>query len=123
VSAWRKYGKAIVAVVIAGLTVLASALTDDRVDAAEGIQIATAVTAALGVFLVPVVPSWPWAKTTVAVLLAALSTAGALIVGGLNGTEWVNVILAGLGVVMVGASPARSTGQVRVPPRPVDSLE
>lgn len=120
--AWRRYGKALTAVAIAGLTVAASALTDDHIDAAEGVQIATALTAAAGVFLVPVVPSWPWAKTAVAVLLAALSTAAALIIGGMHGTEWVNVALAGLGALAVGAAPARSIGQVRTPP-PARSLD
>lgn len=106
----RTYGKALAAVAVAGLTVLASALTDGRVDAGEGIQIAIAVATAASVWLVPTLPTYPGTKTGIAVILAGLNAATAAIDGGISTAEWVNLALAGLGVILVGAAPARSVG-------------
>lgn len=106
---FRIYGKALIALLIAGLTALASALTDDRITSPEGIQIAVQVATTAGVWLVPIVPQWPWAKTGIAALLAVLNLAVTLIDGGISGAEWVNLALAGLGVLGIAAAPATST--------------
>ncbi len=45
--------KSIVAVLVAGLTVLASAITDDKVTNAEWVNIALAAVGALGVYALP----------------------------------------------------------------------
>ena len=100
-----RYAKSLVALIIAGLTVLASALTDGYVSTGEGVQIAVAVTTAGSVYLVPNVPQWPWLKTTVAAVLAVLNLATTLITNGLSWAEVVNLILAGLGVLAVYAVP------------------
>lgn len=115
----RTYGKALVALLIAGLTGLASALTDNQVTSGEGIQIAIAITTTAGVWLVPIVPQWPWSKTGLAALLAVLNLSVTVIDGGISGAEWVNLALAGLGVLGISAAPATSTGrQVTAAPGP-----
>lgn len=48
-----RYAKTLVAVLIAGLTALTSAITDNRVTNAEWIMIGLAALGALGVYLVP----------------------------------------------------------------------
>jgi len=48
-----RYAKSIVAAAVAGLTVLAAALTDDTITTAEWVQIAVAVLGAIGVYAVP----------------------------------------------------------------------
>jgi hypothetical protein len=47
------YMKTVVAVLIAGLTVAASAITDDTITSAEWVQVGLACLGALGVYLVP----------------------------------------------------------------------
>lgn len=101
----QKYLKALVALVFAGLTVLASALTDDRFDTGEAVQVAIAVCTAAGVWLVPTVPQWPWMKTAIAMLLASLSLAVSLITDGVTAAEAVNLVLAALAVLAVGMVP------------------
>lgn len=108
----RVYGKALAALLVAGLTALSSALTDGRVTSGEGIQIAIAVATAAGVWLVPVIPQWPWTKTLLAGLLAALNVAVTVIDDGITVAEGINLVLAALGVLGVGAAPAVSVGGV-----------
>ena len=124
-----KYGKAVAAVVFAALTVGSSALSDGTVDAGERVQIAIAATTAIGVWFVPNVPGASGVKTGVAIILAVLNAATAYIAGGVDAGEVVNLILAGLGVVAIGAAPAWSVGDhlvsrpvaaaMRVPPEAV----
>jgi hypothetical protein len=52
-----KYAKFIVAGLIAGLTVLASAITDDVITNAEWVNIGLAALGAIGVLLVPNKPA------------------------------------------------------------------
>jgi hypothetical protein len=99
-------GKSLAAVVVAGLLVVQAAVTDNRIDAAEGLQIAIAVTAAVSVYLVPDLTSFPWAKNATAAVLAALNFAAGAIDGGIVGSEWVGLVLAALGVLGVSVAPA-----------------
>lgn len=110
-----RYGKALAAVVAAGLMVLSSAVTDGHVDAGEGISIAIAVTTAVSVWLVPSLPSAAGAKTAIAAVLAALQVAAATIFDGLSTADWVNLVIAALGVLGVLGAPARSVGDGLVP--------
>jgi hypothetical protein len=114
----QRFGKAAAAVLVAALTIAASALTDGHVDAGEGVQIAIATATAVSVWYVPLLPGVPAVKTAVAVILAVLNAATAYIVGGLDYGEIVNLVIAGLGVLLVGVSPAVSVGDNLVP-RPV----
>lgn len=114
----QKFGKAAVAVLVAGLTVLSSAVSDGQFTAGEGVQIAIAAATAFSVWFVPNLPSSGGVKTGVAVVLAVLNAATAYIVGGLDTGEVVNLVLAGLGVLLIGVAPASSDGDGLVP-RPV----
>jgi hypothetical protein len=99
------YAKALTALVIAALTALASALTDDSLTSAEAIQVAIAVTTAAGVWVAANVASLPHAKTVIAGILAALNLAVTYITDGISGAEWVNLALALIGVFAVWAIP------------------
>jgi hypothetical protein len=110
-----KYGPALVALVFAGLTALASAMTDGHVDRVEGVQIAIQVATVAGVWLVPIVPGWTHAKTAIALILAALNFATTTIGDGFSGLDWVNLAVAAVGVLAVGLTvPPDSLGG-RVP--------
>jgi hypothetical protein len=113
----NRYGKALVAVVVAALTVAASAVSDGHVDAGEGVQIAIAAATGVSVWLVPNLPSAGAGatKTVIAVLLAVLNAATAYIVGGLDTGEIINLVIAGAGVLLIGVAPAQSAGDNLVP--------
>lgn len=105
----KKYGKAIIAVIGAALTVAYGALNGDQhIDPEEGVQIAIAGSTAVGVYLVPLVPEYRWAKTAVAAVLAVLQVLATVILGGLDSAEWVALVLAALTVLGVGVAPAVS---------------
>jgi hypothetical protein len=70
------------------------------------------------VWFVPTLPNAPAIKTGTAVALAVLNAATAYIVGGLDTGEVVNLVIAGLGVILVGVAPVQSAGDNLVP-RPV----
>lgn len=114
-NAWDKYGRAFVAVAIAGGTVAWSALTDARVDQGEAIQIAIAIVTAFGVWFVPNLPRRKGIKVGIAAVLAVLNLAVSLIVDGLTTQEIINLVLAALGVAGVGAAPSTSTGELTRP--------
>lgn len=121
----KRYGKAIAAVVGAGLTVAYGALNGDQhIDPQEGVQIAIAAATAVGVYLVPLAPQYRWGKTAVAAVLAVLQVLATVILGGLDGSEWIALVLAALTVVGVGVAPAVSdngvtAGAVKAPLPPV----
>lgn len=105
------YGKSVAAFVAAVLTAAVPFVAAGHLDAVAKVQIATAVATAVGVYLVPVVPAWPWAKTAVAAVLAALSVASTLIVSGhghLSVADLVSLVVAALGVLAVHKAPATS---------------
>jgi hypothetical protein len=114
----QRYGKALVAVVVAALTLASSALVDGHLDAGEGVQIAIAATTAIAVWLVPNLPNAGGVKTGIAVVLAVLNALTAYIVDGIDTDDVINLVLAGLGVLLIGAAPAQSAGDNLVP-RPV----
>lgn len=115
---FNRYGKALVAVLIAVLTLAASALVDGHIDAGEGVQIAIAGVTAVSVWLVPNLPSSGGVKTTVAVVLAVLNALTAYIIDGIDANDVINLILAALGVLLIGVAPSQSAGDNLVP-RPV----
>lgn len=105
-----RYGKALIAVLIAVLTLASSALVDRHLDAGEGVQIAIAGATAVSVWLVPNLPHAGGVKTGIAFVLAVLNALTAVIAGGIDTSEVINLLLAGLGVLLVGVAPARSAG-------------
>jgi hypothetical protein len=115
-----RYGKALAALLFAGLTAAASALTDEHITAPETIQVVIAVFTAGGVWLAPITPQWPWMKTAIAALLAGLNVTVAVIVGGLTAGELVNIGIAVVGVLAVAKSPGQSEVGLSARARPRD---
>lgn len=119
--AWQVYGKSIAAALVVVATAVQAALSDSatggRLTQIEGVQIAIAAVNAALVFLVPNVPQWPWAKTVLAALLAALQLATSLIVDGIGSADVSALIIAVLMVLAPAMSPSTSvTGAEGVPP-------
>jgi hypothetical protein len=104
----KEYAKLIVALAIAGLTTAVSALGDGRVSAVEVVQISIAVVTALGVWVAGhVAASLVWPKTVVAAALAVLDLLVTYVgAGPITPAEWINLVLAALGVLGVGVVPA-----------------
>ena len=116
---FRKYGKAIVAVIGAAATVGYGALSgDQRIEADEAVQIAIATATAVGVYLIPLAPQYPWAKTAVAVVLGVLQVLATLIIGGLDTNEWIALALATVTTLGVAVAPAVSDNGVANRPGP-----
>jgi hypothetical protein len=108
---WTRFGRAVVAVTIAGLTVVASSLTDNRVSTEEWIQVAIQTTTIAGVWLVPNLPHSAGYKTATAAILAVLNLATTLILDGINGADVINLVLAALGVLGVAVAPSLSKAE------------
>jgi hypothetical protein len=114
------HGKSIVAFAVAVLTAVSTAAAGGHLGATEKVQVAVAVASAVGVYLVPAVPQWPWMKTAVAGLLAALNLAVSLLANqhGLASADYINLVIAALGVVAVHIAPAMSaTAKPAVAPK------
>jgi hypothetical protein len=103
------YGKALGCFVLAVVTVLHTVLSDGHVTQVEGVQIAIAVTTAALVWLVPVVPEWPWSKTVLGAALATLNAVATVIVNGWHSGSATETLLAGLTILLVRYLPAMST--------------
>ena len=102
------YGKAIVAILTATVVAVIAALTDNFVSVVEVAQIAVAVTAAVGVYLVPNLPSGVgrYAKALVAMGGAGLQALTTVLMDGSFTTQGALVVLlAVLGSVSVGIIP------------------
>ena len=112
----RTYGKSLASLVAAVLVVVASVITDG-ITPGEGVQIAVAFTAAVGVYLAPNLPKYTWIKTAVAATLAVLSLVTTYITDGITSAELINLAIAGIGVLVTGAAPSISETQ---PPTAVD---
>lgn len=108
---WSKYGKALVALVMAVGTALSVALVgDNHVTTTELVQIIIQTATVAGVWAAPTVPEWPWAKTVIAGVLAAANLAATLLAEGpLTTSAIINIALAGIGVLLVGVAPAEPT--------------
>ncbi len=114
-----KYGKALVPAAIAVATAAQAPLTDGRVNTDEVIAFLIAVNAAVSVYIAPAL-HFPWVKTAVGVVNAVLMALAAVIVGGINAHDTVQLILAALMALGVKAAHAESdravAGDVRDEP-------
>jgi hypothetical protein len=97
--------KFLIALVFAGLTALASAISDDVITNVEWIVIGVGVATAASVWIAANVPTLTWAKTAVAAVLAGLDFLVIAIDGGLSTAELVNLSVVVLGVIAVWAVP------------------
>lgn len=107
-----KYAKAIVAILTAAATVLATAITDNFVTLDERLGIALAIVNAIAVYLVPNLNAGVgrYAKLIVALVGTGLQAALPLIVDGtFPPSAWLLVLVAALGAVSVGIVPNRQT--------------
>jgi hypothetical protein len=90
------YSKSVTALLGAVATVLASALTDDVVTAAEFVQMTVAGLTAFAVYLLPNAPGFGAVKTFVAAALAGLNLVAGWLANGeeITNAMWVNVVIA-----------------------------
>jgi hypothetical protein len=113
----QRFGRTLAAVAAMVAAVVSSAVTDGTITGEEKIQIAVAVTTAILVYVAPNYPGATWIKTAVAMTLAVLSAASAALSGGFSRAEVINIVIAGIGVVAVGAAPSASTPEESPSPR------
>lgn len=106
---WRRYGKALLAVLGLVVTAVQSAVLDGHVSEVEGVQISIAAVTAVMVWLVPILPAARQLKTIAVFVLAALNVAVTLIIGGISTADLTEMVLAGLTAIGVGYAPAQST--------------
>jgi hypothetical protein len=101
-----QYAKALMAVVATVVSAVVAALTGDGfIGNVEWINIAIAGVAALAVFAAPNVPGARITKFVIAFLMAVLTLAVNLIADGITLSEWLQLLVVGLGSVGVYAIP------------------
>lgn len=110
---WACYGKAIMGVVTA-LVVTAVAITsgDGSVSTEEWFQLLTEFAAALGIWMVPAFPGYPWVKTAQGALMAAIVVGGTVLLDGVSTNDILMIVVAVLGAVSVAAAPAKVSAPV-----------
>jgi|GEM_PF-2270780 len=114
-----RYAKALIAIATAALSVLVTALADSTVTLVELLAVAVAVVTAVGVYLVPNLPSGVgrYAKAIVAVVGTGLQAAVPLVTeGAITPTGWLLILLALLGAVGVGVVPNTQRPTARILP-------
>jgi hypothetical protein len=116
--AWQKYGKAISAVILAGITALQAALPDQHVNNTEAMQVIIAFATAISVWIVPVIPQWRWAKTAIGLVLTGLNVILTFVVDGWQTTDLVPCILAVVTALAVTFTPAVSDTRPPTPAQP-----
>lgn len=101
------YGKAIAAVVATIVSGIVAALVGDNdLTAAEWVNVAIAAVGACAVFAAPNVPGAAFTKSVLAVLTAVLTLLASFITDNtVTGSEWLQLLLAGLGALGVYAAP------------------
>lgn len=105
----QKYGKFIVSFLFAvGIAVWQGASGDRHLDAREWTVVMLAFGNAATVYIVPLVPQYPWAKTAAGAIIAAATALSAVILGGLTYDELTIVGLAVLQALGIKLAPAES---------------
>lgn len=112
----QKYGKALastaVALVIAGWQAWSG---DKHIDSREAVIIVLAFGNAAMVYIIPMVPEYPWAKTAAGAIIAGATALSAVILGGLNYDELAVVGFAVLQALGIKFAPAVSDNGVEAP--------
>ncbi len=110
------YSKSILAIVAAGIAVVVAALSDGTVTPSEMVNVAIAMVTAVGVYLVPNLPSGPakYFKTGVAILGAALAALVSFITDGVSLSEWLQIALAALAAIGVYVVPNEEPAKLGV---------
>lgn len=105
----QRFGKAASAVIYLALVAAYAALSGDRhIDPDEGVAIAIAAVNGVGVYLIPLAPRYRWGKTAVNVLLGVLQVLATVILGGVDSSEWILLMLTGAQLIAGTALPATS---------------
>jgi hypothetical protein len=95
--------KALLAVVFAVLSYLASVTAAGPMGFAEWVNVVIALVSAVGVYVVPNTPEQPWLKMVVAILAAGLTVFASSVTDGVvEATEVIQIVLAGLAAAGVG---------------------
>lgn len=99
---------------VLGAIVLAvyAALTDGQISTVEWLLVTQAGVTAVGVYLVPLDRKYRWGKTAVACVMAVSEAAILVIPGGIDGAEWVGLILILGKALGIAGLPARSDNGV-----------
>lgn len=84
-------------------------------DSGQWVSIAIAAVTAAGVYLTPLIPQAPWAKTAVGALLAGLQVLVTVIDGGVNGSDVLLIVVAVATALGIQLAPAKSANGVAVP--------
>jgi hypothetical protein len=105
----QKYGKAIVAVIVAAIVVAYQALSgDNHIEPTEWVSIAIAGATAVGVYVIPLAPGARWAKSALAAVLAVLQILTTAILGGVGGDEILLMLITAAGALGIYIAPAAS---------------
>jgi hypothetical protein len=105
----QKYGKAIIAVIVAGIVVAYQALSGDgRIEATEWVSVAIAGATAVGVYVIPLAPSARWSKSALAAVLAVLQILTTAILGGIGADEILLMLITAAGALGIYIAPAAS---------------
>lgn len=101
------YTKAITYIAMAALTFLVTALTDNNLSGEEILNLVVVVLGAIGVYAIPNFPDnvAKFAKTGVAFLTAGVVAALSFWTGGIEITEWIQIVLAAFAAVGVYIVP------------------
>lgn len=103
-------GKAVLAFAYAVAVVLVPVLSGDspapRPD--EWVQIAIAITTAVGVYLAPLAPGATWVKSALGALLAGLQVLTTVIIGGVDANDVLTIVVAVAGSLGIILAPAAS---------------
>ena len=103
------YGKSIVAAIYAVAVVAVPLFSgDNHVDPSEGVAIAIAVCTAVLTYLAPLAPGARWVKTAVGAVLAGLQVLTTVIVGGVDGNDWLLIAFAVGSFLGIAVAPAMS---------------
>jgi len=111
------YGKSITYIVLAAVTFLVTALSDDVLDLNEKINLGIVVVTAIGVYGIPNFPEnvAKYLKTGVAFVSAALISALSFLSDGISTTEWLQIGIAALAAIGVFIIPNEPKVNIVVP--------
>lgn len=90
--------------------VVAALAGDNTISSTEWVNVAIAGVGAAAVFTGANVPGAVYTKTVLAVLAAVLAFLTSAIIGGVSGTEWLQIAVIALGAVGVYAVPNTENG-------------
>jgi hypothetical protein len=103
----KQYLPALGSVLVVVITVLAGALTDNRITMPELVVIVVALANAVMTYIVPRTTQWPWLKIAVTAVLAAVNALQGYLTDGLTANELLLVLVAGIGATGVVAATSK----------------